>query len=106
MGDDLAIAGNVGPHPFENVGCPRGGLGGEEGEELLAACACDQDALVFVRPQRIDDRTEGQIALAMAQFIVDRLEIVDIDDRHGKDAVRASTSATAAAATWKNLRRL
>jgi len=86
-GGDLAIAGDIAAHAFEDLRGVPCVFPGEEGEEFLAAGPSNQDTLFLMAAQRVNDRAQGHIPLAMPQFVIDRLELIDVDDRDGKAGV-------------------
>jgi hypothetical protein len=66
----------------ENVGCGRRGLG-EQDAELVAAEAGDEILVrAETRPQPVGDGAQQHIARRVAEAVIDRLEVVEIEEHH------------------------
>ena len=86
--------------PFLDVGL------GQDEHEFLAAVPADHVGRAQVRGDRLGDAPQHDVADGVAVRVVDRLEMVDVDERHRQRPARSaparSTSANSAASSdWR-----
>ena len=65
-----------------------GQIAGKDGE-LVATQPCDEVTLPDEPPDSIGDRDEELVSGGVTHAVVDDLEVVEVDEKHGRDAFRA-----------------
>jgi hypothetical protein len=87
--------------PVELLGVREPGLGEDDGE-LVAADAAGDVGTSDDRLEALGDSGEDRVPREVADAVVDRLEVVDVEDDEGKLAmVAVGTRAFADEVSWK-----